>query len=66
MYNQYQYNVAGMNFSLNDIEHGILRTNNNYGKSVFCVVLNGIFKKSLDNRKKPRFGESDPRRKYVL
>ncbi|KAL4501686.1 hypothetical protein ABPG72_018737 [Tetrahymena utriculariae] len=62
-YNKYKYNVAGQNYSLNDIEHGILRANDNFGKSkfkTFCLILQG---KSLSDKSKPRFQQNDARNK---
>ncbi|KAL4449753.1 hypothetical protein ABPG74_008126 [Tetrahymena malaccensis] len=62
-YNKYKYNIAGQNYSLNDIEHGILRANDNFGNSkfkTFCLILQG---KSLSDKSKPRFQQHDARNK---
>ncbi|EAS06294.1 glycoside hydrolase-like protein, putative (macronuclear) [Tetrahymena thermophila SB210] len=62
-YNKYKYNIAGQNYTLNDIEHGILRANDNFGNSkfkTFCLILQG---KSLSDKSKPRFQQHDARNK---
>jgi len=51
-YNHYKYNVGGMNFSLDDIEHGVLRGNVSLIKSMLGI-------------KGYRFDINDPRQKLA-
>lgn len=37
-FNLYKYNIGGCNYSLNDIEHGVLRGNDNFGVSKMHTI----------------------------
>ena len=64
-YNVFKYNIGGYNYSLNDIEHGILRKNNNFGGS-FISVYNLICKGKITGNNEERFNIFDPRRQFLV
>lgn len=64
-YDHYYYNIGGHNYSLNDVEHGIMRCNDAYGKSktkAFWLLMTG---QTLTDTSTPRFLEFDPRSKMA-
>ena len=65
-FKKYYYNIGGFNFSLDDIEHGILRKNNNFGKRFFKTIWDYFCNNSFDDKSELRFLEEDPRNKFVL
>ena len=60
-FNNIFYNIGGQNFSLNDIEHGILRNNDNFNGSLISFAKFFIFHKEMSDRSEPRFKQHDPR-----
>lgn len=65
-FNMFKYSVGGYALSLNDIEHGILRGNDNFGRSKWRVYWAGIFTKSFTDRHTPRFKSTEGVRKMAL
>lgn len=65
-FNMFKYCVGGMPFSLNDIEHGILRANDNFGRSKWRVYWAGIVTKSFTDRHTQRFKKHEGAKKLVL
>ena len=59
------YNVCGVNLSLNDIEHGILRNNNNFGNKGFKTFWQVMLGKPYSDTSKKRFSAHDIREKFV-
>ena len=60
------YNICGVNLSLNDIEHGILRNNNNFGNKGFKTFWQVMLGKPYNDTSKKRFSENDIREKFVV
>ena len=61
-YDKYMYNIGGYNYSLNDIEHGILRKNSSIFTTKWNLLMFALFGKEPETS---RFGINDPRAKFV-
>lgn len=57
-YTKYKYNIGGHNYSLHDIEHGILRNNSQMGEHAAATIVNYVFGTKAPNH---RFKDTDPR-----
>ena len=62
-YNEYKYLIGGQLFTLNEIEHGVLRRNNSFGMSKFQMFK---FALCRINPKGMRFSKFDSRLKFVV
>lgn len=65
-FNLFKYCIGGYLFSLNDIEHGILRAEDNFGNSKMRVVFAGLFTDSFSDTSRKRFDKHDGRKQLVL
>ena len=65
-FNMFKYCVGGYIFSLNDIEHGVLRNNNRFGLSKFKTVWAGLITKHFTDTSNDRFTRTDGRKQVVL
>ncbi len=65
-YSDYFYNISGQNYTLNDIEHGILRANDNFGVSLFKTVWKVLWSSPFSDKSTPRFSKKDPRHRFVV
>ena len=65
LYDKYLYNVGGCFLSLNDVEHGVLRANDNFGKSLFTTGWKVLTGQSFSDSSVPRFPPGDIREKLV-
>lgn len=65
-FKKYYYNIGGLNYTLDDIEHGILRKNNNFGKKFFKTFFDYICNNSFDDKSELRFKKFDPKKKFVI
>ncbi len=61
-FKKYKYLVGGLVYSLEDIEHGILRKNDNFNTSLLSLI--SFYFKGRGNG--TRFLKNDPRRKFIL
>ncbi|KRX08813.1 hypothetical protein PPERSA_08917 [Pseudocohnilembus persalinus] len=64
-YQSYSYNIGGCNLTLDDIEHGILRNNDNIGNNAVKKFWKVITQQTLSDKSTPRFDQFDPRRKLT-
>lgn len=65
-FNLFKYCIAGYLFSLNDIEHGILRGEDNFGNSKMRVIFAGMFTDNFSDKSRKRFDKYDGRKQLVL
>lgn len=65
-FSRYKYCIGGYLFSLNDIEHGLLRGGDNFGNSGWRVFIAGLFTHSYTDHSRFRFSKRDGRRQLVL
>jgi hypothetical protein len=65
-FNLFKYCIGGYLFSLNDIEHGLLRNEDNFGNSKMRVIFAGLFTDSFCDRSRERFDKYDGRKQLVL
>jgi hypothetical protein len=65
-FSTYKYCIGGYLLSLNDIEHGILRSGDNFGNSGWRVFIAGLFTHSYTDHSRFRFSKRDGRRQLVL
>jgi len=61
-FNMYKYNIAGHNYTLNDIQHGILRKNSPGTKVTFDAGTSFFSFKAQG----PRLNNADPRFKFMV
>jgi hypothetical protein len=65
-FNLFKYCIGGYLFSLNDIEHGLLRSEDNFGNSKMRVIFAGLFTDSFSDKSRDRFDKHDGRKQLVL
>ena len=65
-FNMFKYCIGGYLFSLNDIEHGLLRNEDNFGNSKLKMVFAGLFTGNFSDRSRERFDKYDGRKQLNL
>lgn len=58
-WSRFAYHIGGYDFSLDDIEHGILRSNSSHPSSLFNLIIAGRFNSKM-------FDSNDPRLKFSV
>jgi hypothetical protein len=65
-FNLFKYCIGGYLFSLNDIEHGLLRNEDNFGNSTMRMIFAGLFTGNFSDRSRERFDKYDGRKQLNL
>lgn len=65
-FNLFKYCIGGYLFSLNDIEHGILRNEDNFGNSKMKMIFAGLFTGNFSDKSRDRYDKYDGRKQLNL